>query len=244
MHNIGDFEALYSQAINDLGSEELKLYKVVFFGPPGVGKSSLCRVLIELPEYERDSTGVFDLKLVQFKVEITKDDSEERSVWNIITLKEEIDRLRCVIEKKLSKQKHLIEIQPEQPNEEQQKKPSLENATLPNVEDGKNIHKVMCQNQPDSLPRKQMHKISNIIIALYDSGGQPEFFDVMPLLHTHPTGNVMIFNMNEPLNAKIYPDLYEKGHLMSTGKQTHYTNAELMKTALANIESCVTKEAS
>ena len=31
---------------------------------------------------------------------------------------------------------------------------------------------------------------------------------------------------------------------MSTGKQTHYTNAELMKMAIASMESCVTKQAS
>ena len=242
MYNLGKFKELYSQAVNNLGSEELRLCKVIFFGPPGVGKSSLCRVLIKHPESKRDSTGVFDLKLVQFKVEVTKDDTEQRSIWNVVTLKAEIERLRRVIEGKLNKQKHVTELQPVRPNEKQQKKPSLENASLPNVEKDKNIHKVICQKVPDSLTKKQVYKTSNIIIALYDSGGQPEFFDVMPLLNTLPTGNVMIFDMNQPLDDKINPELYEKGHLVSTGKQTNYTNAELMKTALANIESCVTKQ--
>ena len=68
IHILGNFKELYSQAVNNLGSEELHLCKVVFFGPPGVGKSSLCGVLINRPVTERDSTGVFDLKLVQFKV--------------------------------------------------------------------------------------------------------------------------------------------------------------------------------
>ena len=241
---LGNFKELYSQAINDLGSEELHLCKVVFFGPPGVGKSSLCRVLIKLPDSKRDSTGVFNLKLVQFKVEVTKDDTEQTSVWNIITLTEEIERLRCVIEEKLSKRIHPTRVQLAHPNEEEQSKPSLENASLPNVENDKNIHKVICQEVSESLAQKQVYKTSNIMIALYDSGGQPEFFDVMPLLHTLPTGNVMVFNMNQPLGAKINPELYEKGHLVSTGKQLHYTNAELMKTALANIQSCATKQAS
>ena len=236
---LGNFKELYSQAINNLGSEELHLCKVVFFGPPGVGKSSLCRVLVKLPHSKRDSTGVFDLKLVQFKVEVTKDDIEQKSVWNIVTLEKEIERLRHVIERKLNKQKHPTEKQPAHKNEV-----SLESTSLPNVEKDKNIHKMICQKVPDSLTRKKKYITSNIIIALYDSGGQPEFFDVIPLLHTLPTGNVMVFNMNEPLEAKIKPELYEKGHLVSTGKQTHYTNAELMKTALASIESCVTKQAS
>ena len=241
-YTVGNFKELYSQAINDLGSEELHLCKVVFFGPPGVGKSSLCRVLIKLPDSKRDSTGVFDLKLVQFKVEVTKDDTEQTSVWNIITLTEEIERLRCIIEEKLSKRKHPTGVQLAHPNAEEQSEASLENASLPNVEKDKNIHKVICGEVSKSLTRKKAYKTSNVIIALYDSGGQPEFFDVMPLLHTLPTGNVMVFNMNEPLDAKINPELYEKGHLVSTGKQAHYTNAELMKTALANIQSCAIKQ--
>ena len=225
-----NFKKLYFQAINDLGSEELHLCKVVFFGPPGVGKSSLCRVLIKLPDSEQESTGVFDLKLVQFKVEVTTDDTEQKSIWNIVTLEKEIQRLRCVIERKLNKQKH-TELQSHQ-------KISLKDVSLPNVEKDKNIHEMICQNY------HKKYKTSNIIIALYDSGGQPEFFDIIPLLHTIPTGNVMVFNMNKPLEDKIKPEHYKEGCYVSTGKQTHYTNAELMKTALASIESCVTKQTS
>ena len=182
---------------------------------------------------------MFDLKLVQYKVEVTKDDTEKKSVWNIIELEEEIRQLRHVIEKKLNEQKHPTEIQPVH-----QTKISSKDASLPKVEKDQNIDKILCQEVSASHTRKKIYKTSNIIIALYDSGGQPEFFDVIPLLHTLPTGNVMVFNMNEPLEAKINPELYEKGHLVSTGKPKHYTNAELMKTALASIESCVTKQAS
>ena len=245
--NLENFKELYSQAINNLGSEELQLCKVVFFGPPGVGKSSLCRLLIKLPKTERDSTGIFDLKLVQFKVEVSKDEKECKSVWNIVTLNEEIKRLQDNIKRKLidNEWKNLSELQQEVSDKVQQEQPSLEDATLPIIEKDKNIHEVVCQKSLNPSSKKEAeYKTSNIIIALYDSGGQPEFFDVMPLLNTIPTGNVMIFNLNEPFDAKISPEVYEKGHLVSSGNMTDYTNAELMKTALANIESCVTKQTS
>ena len=232
-----NFEELYLRAIKDLGSEELQLCKVVFFGPPGVGKSSLVNVLIDnskmKQKQERNSTEMFDLKLVQFKVMVIKDDKKSESFWNTVTLDDEIERLRYKIEGKLENQ--------EQISNEQL---SFKDVSLANTKE--NIHEVMCQCLPYSLrEEKQMiYRTSNIIIALYDSGGQPEFFDVMPLLNTTPTGNVMIFNMNELFDAKIKPEFYTKGCYMSTGNETHYTNAELMKTALANIESCVSRQTS
>ena len=222
--------------IKDLGSEELQLCKVVFFGPPGVGKSSLVNVLIQTPEanqsQERNSTGLFDLKLIQFNVMVIKDGEKSESFWNTVTLDNKIERLRCKIEAKLKCQEH------KSSNEQL----SFENVSLANAK--KNIHKEMCQCLPNSPTGMQIYRTSNIIIALYDSGGQPEFFDVMPLLNTVPTGNVMIFNMNELLDAKIRPEFYTKGCHMSTGGETHYTNAELMKTALANIELCATRQIS
>ena len=91
--------------IKDLGSEELQLCKVVFFGPPGVGKSSLVNVLIQTPEanqsQERNSTGLFDLKLIQFNVMVIKDDEKSESFWNTVTLDNKIECLRCKIEAKL-----------------------------------------------------------------------------------------------------------------------------------------------
>ena len=244
---------MYNQAINDLGSEELQLCKVVFFGPPGVGKTSLSNVLIKSAdvkeESERSSTDVFDIKLVQFTVEVTEDEKEHKSIWNIVTLENEIKRLRDVVEGILHNRKHSDEIQQKLYDVETQQKPlSLVDASLSNVENV-DVHEVVCNCSPEppteaqKTYQKKIHQVpSNFFIALYDSGGQPEFFDVMPLLNTLPTGNVMVFNMNEPLNAKINPELYEQGRRMFTGKETHYTNAELMKTALANIESCITKQ--
>ena len=239
---------MYTQAVNDLGSEELQLCKVVFFGPPGVGKTSLCKVLIKSAdikeESEQSSTDILDIKLVQFTVEVSKDEKEDKSVWNVVTLEKETERLRRIIEKRLNNRENPNEVQQKSYNKVQQKQPPLEDLSLPIVEKNENIHKVLCDFLPEAPTEEQKayQKTSNFFIALYDSGGQPEFFDVMPLLNTLPTGNVMVFNLNEPLNAKISPELYEKGRCMFTGKETHYTNAELMKTALANIESCITKQ--
>ena len=67
---------------------------------------------MKLPDCEHESTGVFDLKLVKFKVEATKNDTEQKSTWNVVTLDKEIERLTHIIKRKLSEQKHPTETQP------------------------------------------------------------------------------------------------------------------------------------
>ena len=269
VRNLESLKELYYQAINEFGSEKMQLCKIVFFGPPGVGKSSLCSVLLKkIPQSNRNSTGIFDLKLVQFTVEVTKDNKECKSDWNVVRLEEEMERLSNAIKEKIDKKRHTVEIQPRyigiqskyidiQPHPAEawsiasdellqillQKQPSVEDATVSNVKKDQNIHEVICQYMSDSpSAARKLETYDKTLIALYDSGGQPEFFDVMPLLNTVPTGNVMIFNLNEPLDAKISPEVFEEGHCMSTGKITDYTNAELLKTAIANIESCITMQ--
>ena len=74
-------------------------------------------------------------------------------------------------------------------------------------------------------------------MACYDSGGQPEFFDVMPALTTIPTGNMMVFDLSKDLHSQIKSELYEAGKSSPLQHQAHYTTAELMKTAIANIQS-------
>ena len=78
---------------------------------------------------------------------------------------------------------------------------------------------------------------ASTLMACYDSGGQPEFFDVMPALMTIPTGNIMVFDLSKDIHSKIESEFYEEGESSGLQHEAHYTTAELMKTAIANIQS-------
>ena len=79
--------------------------------------------------------------------------------------------------------------------------------------------------------------MSDTLIACYDSGGQPEIFDVMPALATVTTGNVLVFDMSKDLNLPCDSNYFKEGKCWgSSDIKTHYTTAQLMKTALANIQ--------
>ena len=186
-----------------------------------MGKSSLFNVLLgKNPDIVRNSTGAFDRKLVQAKVAVTTLTSQSKSSWHLICIKDEISRLRSIIEGVIEKQKSaevglpadfISHNKPQMKVEEELFKP------------------------PVAVPAEI--KYASSLMVCYDSGGQPEFFDVMPALTTIPTGNIMVFNLTKDLDSKIDSEFYEEGESSQSQYQAHYTTAELMKTAIANIQS-------
>ena len=217
------FKKLYYQAKHNHGTEELQLYKLVIFGPPGVGKSSLFKVLLGgIPDAVRKSTGPLVRNLVQIKVAITRLTGEYNSSWCLIRIEDEIARLRSAIKRKNFKQSKQIE------------------ANVPvDVADGDKppmkVEKELFTNISTKAPTEVEYASS--IMACYDTGGQPEFFDIMPALTTIPTGNIMVFDLSKDIHKKIDSEFYEDGESCQLQHQAPYTTAELMKTAVANIQS-------
>ena len=218
------FKKLYYQAKHNLGTEELQLYKLVIFGPPGVGKSSLFEVLLGgNPDPLRNSTGVVCRKLVQVKVAITTLDGQSKSSWHLIKPKDEILRLRSAIKRVIEKPKQL----------EVNLLPAVDVAT----DLDKSKMKVEEKLFQSSAKVPAQIQYASTLMACYDSGGQPEFFDVMPALTTIPTGNIMVFDLSIDLHSQIKSEFYEAGISSPLQHQAHYTTAELIKTAIANIQS-------
>ena len=221
----------YLKAKHDLGSEELKLLKILFFGPPGAGKTTLLSVLLGKDiQSPRESTGVLDRKLVQFKVAVQKNVEREISQWKIVSINDEISRLRRTIEKILEKRAS------EHDNDDLKSDLKI---------DDKLAKDIVPDSENDDQTDQQQYIASNTLMACYDSGGQPEFFDVMPAFISATTGNIMIFDMSKDLNSPLDPEFYKNGQLQKLSDvKTHYTGTELLKTALANIQSHTAKYSS
>ena len=225
------FKRLYYQAKHNLGTEELQLYKLVIFGPPGVGKSSLFQVLLgNNPNPKRNSTGVLHRKLVQAKVAITTLAGQSKSSWHLLSIENEILRLRSTIKSVIEKSKQVETTLPAAVNVASDS--TIKVASESNRSEMKVEKKLF---QPFTEAPAQI-RYASTLMACYDSGGQPEFFDVMPALMTIPTGNIMVFDLSKDIHLNIQSEFYEEGK-SSQLHQAHYTTAELMKTAIANIQS-------
>jgi len=220
----------YQMIKQKLGTEKLRLHKIIIFGPSRAGKSTLLKVLLNklerLDNYQQ-STMVLD------RVEIKSDATSSTSDWKLMNLNNEIDRLRQIIEAKLPD-----ETLDDGPISINQPDLAVETKLLESVVDNsptlKSTH-LTSKNKTDcAKDRKKVNQLTTLI-ACYDSGGQAEFFDILPALITVSTGNIMVFDMSKSLHSKLESEYYEKGELWSKST-THLTTVELMNLALANIQ--------
>ena len=168
------------------------------------------------PDPVRRSTGVFYRKLVQTKVAITQHDGKSWSSWHSVSIEDEISRLHSTIKRVIKERK--------------QAKPLA-------IDIDKSEMKVEEKLFQPSTEVPTQIKYASTLMACYDSGGQPEFLDVMPALMTIPTGNIMVIDLSKDIHSKITSEFYEEGKSSGLQHEVHYTTAELMKTALANVQS-------
>ena len=194
--------------------EKLRLYKIVIFGPSRAGKSSLFQVLLgKSPKDDSESTGVY--KYQMFKVAVTLAGSNLAPKWYEIELQDEILRLRSILDK-------IRNEQPDLPgNDAAQQSKSID------------VENIIYEMNADQAVEEFME--TSTLMVCYDSGGQSEFFDVMPLLATNPTGYLMVLDMRNDLNEKVCSKA--KRHGKECSLETN-TTKNLMKNALASVQSC------
>ena len=170
------------------------------------------------PKQVSQSTGVFNRQV--FKVAITQYGTKCISKWDIISIQNEIAQLQDVLDEKRksaekSKEKNKVESTSSLP---------------PTTVENKMIKQY---DQPGLLPSPK--KYTTALMVCYDSGGQPEFFDIMPALATNPTGYIMVFDMSKDLDS---PNEYK---VVINDKeypaQSNISSIQMMRGAIAGIQS-------
>ena len=87
------------------------------------------------------------------------------------------------------------------------------------------------------LTENQSHEeiYTDTLMVCYDSGGQPEFFDVMPSLATNPTGYIMVVDMSKDLNTAIQSKVLMRDEEVTLPKSI--TCMDLLKNAISSLQS-------
>ena len=74
-------------------------------------------------------------------------------------------------------------------------------------------------------------------VHLIDNGGQPAFFDAHPVVATSGATYLLVYNMQEGLDAKPQYTYRTEGHDKQTIRNEHYTNLDLLQASLQTINN-------
>ena len=78
-------------------------------------------------------------------------------------------------------------------------------------------------------------------IRIIDSGGQPQFHDLLSIFIPELSGLVSVFKLSEPLAVRGEVAFYKKGELTCAPYESHYTNEQIIRHDLQVIHSEATR---
>ena len=209
----------YEEAVKKQGSVKVKINRCIFAGPPGKGKSCLKHLLVhDKPIEVKTSTGVMEKPDV-VTISAEKYTVEGTSVWLPLTdakmassIKFSCQKRKYHIPEYEREDQHgklaqsVIEINPPiaaskaTPHSSRADPSDTDSDSLPLQSAFHQAHfRLMC----DPSLREGMQLNGARFVHLLDTGGQPSFQAVLPLLLDVPCTYVLVFNAAEGLNAPV-----------------------------------------
>ena len=214
----------YREALRKHGSVAIKVNRALFIGPSGAGKSSLKHLLIHnKSKILNTSTPVMETPDVVIVGEhyAVKEDGEG-SVWKLVTESCLNQSVKCCTVDKLYKEckQYPTVIAQSEPNlkdlmasgdtDSESDSPPDEpshkrgNTSPDNTEVGSSLEEARSKLlQNAGIPEDQIHLDKASFLHLIDSGGQPAFQDVLPLLLAIPCTYVQVFNASKDLEDPV-----------------------------------------
>ena len=219
-------ETALAEAMKE-GGGELFLSNIVLHGPPGAGKSSLKRIIIgqpPLPKHKQNATDILEKSVRAVCIERVTTAS---GLFEVVDNEQIIERLAGEVETlhevKISKPISSV------PSQSSCLDTPVLKAEIPSISvsslnlttsegevPSKDIPSVLTSAE-ESIKKKLMNaKTSSKMFNSHwhhyvDSGGQPQFLDVLPLLYRSPSHFIVVMRMTEGLDDRPKVRFYNQG---------------------------------
>ena len=193
----------------------MKYFVVTLHGPPGAGKTSVKQILLgkgPLPQKRRNSTNIMNTVRSVHTNRIT---SKERTNFKEVSNKQVLE----MIAKKVKKQSKAIGNAARVGSKLNDDSSGNENTiSLSSKENQENIPPIDPDAEILNNIRTELPKVdpSNelfdyVWMYLIDSGGQPQFSNILPLLFHHQSLHIVVFRLTDDLNSKPPVRYYQSG---------------------------------
>ena len=225
------YEAAVAKAMEE-GEGDLVQSNIVLHGPPGAGKSSVKRLIIGLPPLPKEkhtSTNIVENAVRAISTSQIKHFQVIENEELIGMIANEVDH-------------HKPQIKEEEKHSNNQSKPAVsENKPLLStakpapvsitVNKGSSLQSDKGSLPPQvSLKAASIQSIRNMLSKargpvkifdshwhhVVDSGGQPQFQDILPLVYRNPSFNIVVVRLTDGLDTKPNVCFYEEGQNVYT----------------------------
>ena len=238
-------EAALAEAMKE-GGGELFLSNIILHGPPGAGKSSLKRIIIgqpPLPKHKQNATNILEKSVRAVCIDRVTASTTASGLFEVVDNEQIIERLAGEVET-------LREERVDKPISSVPSQSSfvdnpvliaeIPTISVSSVNPSKSEDEVPSKDIPsvltsaeESIKKKLVDaKISSKMFNSHwhhyvDSGGQPQFLDVLPLLYRSPSHFIVVMRMTEGLDDRPKVRFYNQGddvyelpdHLVLTNRE-------------------------
>ena len=242
----------YQEALK-LGEVMVAYARVMMVGPGGVGKSSFLRGLMNQQLLQAESTILADTKTVKPQLWAKAGESAD-SYWAEVTEEDEIEELAGLFQLVLAKSRPSNVATVLEPvvasaavNEfyPQGYKPqtiqTISDEDVSNIKDNE-VQIVLQQVAQHALSQENVAAPqSEVLMHVWDCGGQPVFLDVLPTFLTSRTMFFLFFDARRNLLEKCSSLSHKAGRVVSKTEQS-FTALQLLTQWMASIHSMLARK--
>ena len=241
--------SFYNEALNE-GAVPAAYVRLMFLGAGGSGKSSLLDGLMNIPLQQAESTALADTRTVSYKW-IATDSTEE--AWKPRTDDDETRNLAAKAHQ--FRKSTLLDVSKDSsiiaertfclPSNTVSYLQSDEHKADPNAvskllefkkEHYEELIKHIKQEKLFSQYRNRVKPTSEVVMHIWDCGGQPVFLDIISAFLTSRTMFLLLFDGSVDLSSMYQEKWHHKG-IAIPGREQNITQLQLMKQWLQLIHS-------